>query len=177
MKLERAEVQRSAADNAEDLQFGAYRAALRAFVARRIRNTQEVDDLVQEACTRLIDTARSRTLDEPQAYLFRIAANLIADSHRRATPIVQLEPDHDSPIRPAQEDGQHVRELQLALETALGELAPRCRRVFVLRRFEDRSNADIAAELGISMRMVQKYMVTAITHLYDRLGHHMNSPQ
>ncbi|MCI1141406.1 hypothetical protein MOP88_02110 [Sphingomonas sp. WKB10] len=29
---------------------GAYRAALRAFVARRIANPHEAEDLVQEAC-------------------------------------------------------------------------------------------------------------------------------
>ncbi|MES2056567.1 MAG: sigma factor, partial [Pseudomonadota bacterium] len=53
--------------------FDAYRAALRAFVARRVANPTEVEDLVQEACARLIARAQTQTLDEPQAYLFRIA--------------------------------------------------------------------------------------------------------
>lgn len=155
-------------------EFGAYRAALRAFVSRRIVNPQEVDDLVQEACARLVDTARNRTLDQPQAYLFRIAANLITDSYRRPLPVVELAPDHDAPVAPTQEDSHRVRDLQHALDDALAELSPRCRLIFIMRRFEDRSTGDIAAELGISTRMVQKYMVVVMTHLYDRLGHLMD---
>lgn len=42
-----------------DAPFAAYRAALRAFVSRRILDPHEAEDLVQEACTRLIATARS----------------------------------------------------------------------------------------------------------------------
>ena len=151
----------------------ACRAALRAFVARRVPDAAEAEDLVQEACARLVASARTRTLDEPQAYLFRIAANLIADRHRRAAPVVQLMPDHDVPVMPAQEDARRVHDLQAALDSALAELSPRCRAVFVMRRFDERSNHEIAAELGISSRMVQKHLSTAMTHLYHRLGHLM----
>ena len=68
-----------------DGRIDTYRAALRAFVARRVDDPHEVDDLVQEACARLVASAREQTLDEPQAYLFRIAANLIADRHLHHT--------------------------------------------------------------------------------------------
>lgn len=150
-----------------------YRAALRAFVARRVANPHEVDDLVQEACARLIAVARDRALDEPQAYLFRIAANLIADRHRRSFPLVPLEDEHQPPIRPAQEDSRRLADLQRALERALDELSPRCREVFVLRRFEEQATSEIATQLGITPRMVQKYMTQAMSHLYDRLSHLM----
>ena len=153
--------------------FTNYRAALRAFVARRVNDPAEVDDLVQEACARLIATAREQTLDEPQAYLFRIAANLIVDRHRRVQRTVPLGAHVDPPVRAAQEDQRRLADLQGALEAALGELSPRCREVFVMRRFDERGTGDIARALGISPRMVQKHLTHAVAHLYDRLAHLM----
>ena len=153
--------------------FDAYRAALRAFVARRVDDAAEVEDLVQEACARLVASARERTVDEHRAYLFRIAANLIADRHRRALPVVPLSPEIDPPVRPAQEDRRRVADLQAALEAALDELSPRCREVFVMRRFDERGTGEIARALGISPRMVQKHLTHAVAHLYDRLAHLM----
>jgi len=150
--------------------FDAYRAALSAFVARRVANPSEVEDLVQEACARLIARSSTHALDEPQAYLFRIAANLIADRHRRTTAMEVPIDGHDLPVRAVQEDARRVEDLQAALEAALDELGAQCRKVFIMRRFDERSTGEIALELRISPRMVQKHLTRAVTHLYSRLG-------
>ena len=167
------DVARSDGSPNADEGLASYRAALRAFVSRRVSDPYEVDDLVQEACTRLIARSRDHVLEEPRAYLFRIAANLIADRHRHAVPTTMLVDDQLPPVRAAQEDRQRVADLQAALEAALAELSPKCRAVFVLRRFEELGTGDIARELRISARMVQKHLTRAVTHLYDRLGHLM----
>lgn len=154
-----------------DVSFGQYRAALRAFVARRVADPHEAEDLVQEACARLIATAKLKPLDTPQAYLFRIAANLIADRGRARQTTVSLLEEHHPAIRPSQEEGRRAADLRAALDVALAELSPRARQVFVMRRFDDLDTHDIAHRLGISVRMVQKHLTSAVTHLYHRLGH------
>jgi RNA polymerase sigma factor (sigma-70 family) len=156
-----------------DISFGLYRSALRAFVARRVADPHEVDDLVQEACARLIATAKLRSLDAPQAYLFRIAANLIADRGRAPPRTVPLLEEHHPAIHPSQEEGRRAADVRAALDAALAELSPRARQVFVMRRFDELDTHDIAHRLGISVRMVQKHLTCAVTHLYHRLGHLM----
>jgi RNA polymerase sigma factor (sigma-70 family) len=146
------------------------RRALRSFVSRRVSNHHEVEDLVQEACVRLLQSAALREVAEPQSYVFRIAANLIADRHRRSVPLELLDDSNSPPERAVQEDGRRYRDLRAALDHALAELSPRCRQVFIMRRFDDRSVSAIAAELGVSTRMVQKHLAQAVTHLYGRLA-------
>lgn len=146
------------------------RAALHAFVSRRVSNPDEVQDLVQEACARLIQSCQERQVDEPQAYLFRIAANLITDHHRRLKNL-QHATDADEPMaRAEQEDGKRYVDLREALEAALGELPPRCRQIFIMRRFDEMSTTSVAFKLRITPRMVQKHLGRALEHLYDRLG-------
>ena len=148
----------------------SYRAALHAFVSRRVADPEEVQDLVQEACTRLLQSYRERQVDEPQAYLFRIASNLIVDRHRR-TRLAQIDVDTDElPTRAEQEDGPRLVDLQEALAAALDELPPRCRQIFVMRRFDEMSTTMIAIKLRITPRMVQKHLGRALAHLYERLG-------
>lgn len=150
-----------------------YRAALRSFVARRVADPHEVDDLVQEACARLMSSVRERAVETPQAYLFRIAANLIADRHRRNLPTVPLAEEHHPAVAADQEERRRAADVRAALADALAELSPRVRDVFVLRRFEECSTGEIARDLGISPRMVQKHLTKATAHLYRRLHHLM----
>jgi RNA polymerase sigma-70 factor (ECF subfamily) len=155
-------------------QLASFRAALRTFFGRRIANREEVEDLVQETLARLFAGARDLELREPQAYLFRIAANLLADRHRRgrssAVDFCVLEDSEIPAVGPEQEDGRRYRDLQYVLEAALGELSPRCRNIFIMRRFREMDTEMIADAVGISQRMVQKYLVQATAHLYARLG-------
>lgn len=147
-----------------------YEGALRRFFGRRVRDATEVEDLVQEAFARLYESGDQRDLQRPVAYLFRIASNLIADRGRRLMrQPVQAELDSITErvgVAPDQEQGRMLADLQQALESALAQLSPRCREIFIMRRFHNRSTAEIATMLGITHRMVQKYMTRAMTHIY-----------
>jgi RNA polymerase sigma-70 factor (ECF subfamily) len=55
------------------------------------------------------------------------------------------------------------------LYRAILELPPKCRQVFLLHKFKERSHAQIAAHLGISKSMVEKHIIKAMTHCRQRL--------
>jgi RNA polymerase sigma factor (sigma-70 family) len=153
------------------------RSALLSFVRRRVATAAEAEDLVQEAFARLYAATAANPIGEPQAYLFRIAANLIIDHGRRSGSALGQAEHYEEAFAPSvaanQDLGIRQEELQILFERALAELPDRRRQVFILARFEERSTLAIALQLRITRRMVQKHLILATSHLYDRLRPHM----
>ncbi|WP_430972346.1 RNA polymerase sigma-70 factor [Sunxiuqinia rutila] len=54
------------------------------------------------------------------------------------------------------------QELQEQLQEVIDQLPEKCREVFVLSRFHDKRHKEIAAELGISIKMVEKHISKAL---------------
>ncbi len=48
-------------------------------------------------------------------------------------------------------------EIELIIERTLEELPPQCKKVFIRSRFEERKNKEIAEELYISVKVVEKH--------------------
>ena len=164
-----------------DAAIPALQSALRSFVRRRVKTQAETDDLVQEAFARLYSARIVSAITEPQAYLFRIAANLISDHHRRANnPVVTVDPYDEkfAPIiLPDQEARLRQDDLQRLFEQALAKLPDRQRQVFLMSRFEDKGTLAIALQLRISRRMVQKHLILAVSYLYNQLRPFMEGGQ
>lgn len=62
------------------------------------------------------------------------------------------------------------RELHDRVEKAVNQLPHRNRLVFMLSRYEDKSNAEIAQELGISVNTVECHMTKALSRLHSYLN-------
>ena len=60
-------------------------------------------------------------------------------------------------------------ELQQQINVAIEQLPPQCKRVFTLSRYENLTYAEIAAQLEISVKAVDKQMVRALRILREQL--------
>jgi len=155
-----------------DILFRAEGPTLLRFLRGRTHYEEDAADLLQETFARFARMSFPERLDNPGAYLQRIAANLLVDrarapAHRLAhVPLddVQLIDPGPSPLTQL-ETKQMVR----ALEAALARLRPKTRQVFLLHRFEGLTYERIAAQLGLSASGVEKHMSKAIAHLDRRL--------
>lgn len=67
------------------------------------------------------------------------------------------------------EEAINIRELDESLRQALSELAPRCKEVFELSRFENLSHKQIAGRLGITPKTVEVQIHKALMLLRKRL--------
>jgi RNA polymerase sigma-70 factor (ECF subfamily) len=150
-----------------------YRPALMAFFVRRIQNPAEAEDLTQEVLVRLMEMS-SDEVKSPDAYIFRIAANLLRDRYRRSqvreawrTDAAQREEgaaDYVDPLRLLE-----GREAVGLVSKALGELSQRTRDILLLFRLERMRKREIADSFGISVSAVDKHIIKATAHLTKRL--------
>jgi len=143
--------------------------ALRAFFSRRA-HPNDVEDLVQEVFVRAADQLSLAEEEHARAYVFRVAASVWIDRHRRRQ---ARRADRHVPFDPDRHDGQGLdlarqldaRETLRLATQALATLPERTRAIFILRRIEGLAVREVAHRLGLSTSAVEKHMVRALEHL------------
>ncbi len=151
-----------------------YYEELTAFVRRRVRCPALTADIVQETWLKAAAVDPNLTVDNPRAYLYRVAGNLATDrlrqddAHGRHT--VHGPPSEDVPSREPLADAiVQAREEMGILLAALRELPAVHRKAFVLYKGHGLSMKEVAATLGLSPRTVEKHVAKAMVHCRRRL--------
>lgn len=152
-----------------------FQGPLRSFFRKRAFDPQEAEDLVQEVFTRLAARSDAPRMENPEAYIFQTAANLLRDRARRDMTRSAAIREFAENSREAFEEISPERVLQgrqgvADLQRALLELPERTRAIFVLHRFEELKYSEIAHRLGISVSSVEKHMMDALRHITLRMG-------
>jgi RNA polymerase sigma-70 factor (sigma-E family) len=132
------------------------------------RHTAE--DVYQETLQRL--AARWSRVDNPKAFCRRVMQNIVVDQTRARSrrPHELRLFDTGEKIDPQSADPHHSVELWPSLRAALDSLTVAQRTILVLRYLDDRSEAEVAALLGISVGTVKSTASRAIAHLRDFPG-------
>ena len=140
-----------------------------AYVARRSRDRDEVEDLTSEVFRKaLANLPRFRWTGAPfAAWLFRIASNLIADRAKRVAKEgnVPLDDNLAAPVGERLQSSLEEVEQMARLFRVVGKLAEDQRRVLVMRFAEERSIREIANELGRSEGAVKQLQFRALENL------------
>ncbi|KMM86370.1 RNA polymerase sigma-70 factor, ECF subfamily [Pseudomonas taetrolens] len=150
-----------------------YYRELVSFLSARLGNAQAAEDVVHDAYVRVLERTAAEPIEQPRAFLYRTALNLVIDGHRRNT-LRQIEPldvlDTEerffSPSPQVLMD--HGQRLEM-LQRALAELPAACRDSFLLRKLEGLSHLEIAERLGVSRSVVEKNIVNAMKHCRVRI--------
>lgn len=138
-----------------------HEAAVRAWLKRWTGRTQDIDDVIQEAYSRLASLDSVAHIGSGRAYLFQTTRNIVLEQVRRSkiiridnvTDIGTLSIVDEAP--PLDRVVAGARELQ-RVEQLIDQLPMKCRRVFVLRRIHNVSQREIAGMFGISESAVEK---------------------
>ncbi len=141
---------------------------VKAALMRRGRTEQDADDLLQDAWLRLACYERDQVVDEPEAFLMKVALNLSIDMHRtRMTrgDEVLLEDVVLIDAAPAVEDVLLARERMDRLSHCIGRLSEKTREIFMAYRFDGQTYKEIAKHRGLSVSTVEKHVARATLQL------------
>jgi RNA polymerase sigma factor (sigma-70 family) len=152
-------------------QLDALRGPLARYFRRKIEDPAEVDDLVQDTFMRVIQRGDLGRLEYFTGYVFQAAESVLKDRGRRrrrrqSDRHVPFEADRHGGVAPSPENQLGARETIRATSLVLMELAEVTRAVFVLRRLEGQSFAEISRRLGIPLSTAEKHMQKAVRKLW-----------
>ena len=161
----------------EDLLAELYRSESRTLIrifSRQTRSSDDAQDLVQDVFFRFARMRESLpSLERPQAYLRRIAANLLKDRAKanfRHSASLHVVADEEALPGLDQHRLLESRDMLRRLEAAMMRLRPRTREIFMAHRIDGLTYAEIAERTGLSVKGVEKQMSKALAQL-DRMLH------
>lgn len=144
-----------------------------AYAARRTANRAEAEDLASEVFRKALENLpRFKWTGAPfSAWLFRIAANLIADRSRRASKEEKVTalPDAAGNTHQTQQSEVEDAERRARVFASVDDLIDDQRRVIVMRFAEDKSISEIATELNKSIGAVKQLQFRALKNLRAKL--------
>ena len=99
-----------------------------------------------------------------------ISRALGTEGEERRDQLDQVAADTLGDGRPPPDACVSAREELRLIEAAIEELPPKCRKVFIMLRVEERSFKEIALAMALSETMVRKYAMRALEHCRARLA-------
>ena len=144
--------------------------ALRAWLSSKRRLGIDVDDIIQETYTALAAKASVDDIENPRAYVFRIAHTLVV-RHTRAARIVPIQAMEDlewSDDAPSPEQTLIDRDVLRQVADAILAMPGQARTAFVLRRVHGLSQREIASRMRVSENTVEKHIGRGLRFLLNR---------
>lgn len=121
---------------------------LRNYIVRRVRDRHVAEDILQDVFVKV--HASLHTVTSPgsvSAWLFRVAANAIADHYRTHKPAEELPEDFSAP----EQERNYVSELASCLQPMIAGLPDIYRTALTLSEIEGITQREVADRLGISV--------------------------
>lgn len=148
--------------------FREWRTSLRRFLlARPGASVADIDDIAQEVFLRLLRYDRTDLVQHPQAYLFKVAANVSSEWATRAS---RAQPhsadwledliDPATPLSAAEQESNEAM-----IRGALAALPARTREILRLLHEDGLKYEQIAEHLGLTRRIVKRVVVESYAAL------------
>lgn len=136
---------------------------LKKFLARYFVNSQDIEDVAQETYLRAFAAEQKKYIEQPKAFLFRIAKNVaLNELKRKSHQITDFIEDVSASVvldtaASAEEEVEAQELLGLYCE-AVASLPEKCRHIFLLRKVHGLAQKEIATRMSLSVSSVEKYL-------------------
>jgi RNA polymerase sigma factor (sigma-70 family) len=152
---------------------------LKNFLAGFLRAPQDIEDIAQETYLRAYMAEQRETIEQPKAFLFRVAKNLALTKLSKKSRLITdyIEEAGTAVVIETAAGSDQMLEAQECLDLyceAVATLPEKCRQVFLYRKVHGLSHKDIGERMGLSVSSVEKYLrqgiLTCQQHLREREG-------
>ncbi|MGM0934798.1 MAG: RNA polymerase sigma factor [Bacteroidota bacterium] len=146
--------------------FDRYWKRLYSYAFKLYRDDKICEDIVQEIFISLWEKASESQILNLEAYLLRSVKYRVANHIRSLKFSTSQEEILNSIPYPSNSVlNLEYQEFENEVLSKVKKLPPRCREIFVLSRFDNYSNSEIAQKLNISVRTVEKQISNALSFL------------
>ncbi|MDR3271927.1 MAG: sigma-70 family RNA polymerase sigma factor [Flavobacteriaceae bacterium] len=159
---------------------------LKSFIRKRVRNKEDVEDILQDVFYQLVKTTNStmNPIEHVSAWLYRVARNMIINKgikkHEEELPVYRKDDDDNTIMKDITEilfshstsspETEYLRSLVWTeLDAALAELSLEQREIFELTELEGIPVKEIAETTGVSVNTLLSRKHYAVLHLRKRM--------
>lgn len=133
-------------------------------IRRKTLCPHHAKDILHDGFLRFALTPSPHRHESPHAYLRTIVQNLLLEQYRRERYLADYQQQLDSE-EPASVSSEQLADIKQRLELVtqiIQALPPRCRQVFIMYRIEGYAQKEIAAQMQISLNMVERHLIRAL---------------
>jgi len=148
-----------------------YYKELLFFVKKNIRNKDYANDITQDTFAKAISFQNQNPIENPRAFLYRLAKNIIVDESRKNKKFKEIPYDeNDVTIKTHEPEDLAIEDnRQKILMKELKKLPEKRKEAFVLHVIEGYTRQEIANIMGISVAAVSKHISRATLELKNKI--------
>lgn len=136
-----------------------------------LRDKEQAEDLVQEVFTDLWVRRKTLLVQNPEAFLTQMIKNkTLTILSRLRIPVRNLGLLENLYQEYSPEETYLYEELHVQVHNMVETLPPRCKEVFILRRYDELSVEETSVKLGMSIRTVENHLYQAVKFLKSNLN-------
>ncbi|MCK0131312.1 RNA polymerase sigma-70 factor [Flavobacteriaceae bacterium F08102] len=152
--------------NAFKLLHDKYASNMFLYAFKVLKDKQVSEDIIQNIFIDFWSKRNNNNVDNIKSYFFRAVKYQIFNhfrNHKLSTEDITRLNLIDISINASKR--MEYQELEEIIHNSINKLPKRCKEIFELSRFEQKSNKEIAEELGISVQGVKNQISKALKHI------------